>query len=60
MRDVVDGDRFDVLQTVPSQGTRPLARRSLEGVERHPDGCVADGVDVDLEPGRVHLADHRL
>ena len=56
--DVVLGNRLDVLEPMTAAARRSGVDRGrvFERVERHPDGAVADGVDLHLQPA---LVEHR-
>ena len=57
-RNVGGIDRLDVLEPVPAAAVRApdCARRGLlEGVERHPDRAIADGVNHDLPAASIEL-----
>ena len=60
--DVVFGNGLDVLEPVPAAARRGgVDRRGLlERVERHPDGTIADRVDLHLEPALIEHRDNPL
>ena len=51
--------RLDVLDAVAAatRGHGFTLRRPLEGIERHPDGAIANRVDHDLPAAFVELCD---
>ena len=54
-RDVVGVHDLEVGEVVAAVGRAVGGARRLDGVERLADGPVAEGVEVDLEAGRVEL-----
>jgi hypothetical protein len=61
-RDVFGAHRFDVLEAMAAaaRGRRAGGRGAFDGVERHTDGAIADGVDLDLPAAAVEHRHHAV
>ena len=54
-RDVGPGDGLDVLDPVAPVAGRVRGRRTLVGIQDHPDARVADRMDLELPAAPVRL-----